>query len=273
MAIHKVKSGWQVDIQPGGRGSKRVRKTLPTKAKAEAFKKYAEGQNVVNEPWDAKPKDKRRLSDLIDLWYSQHGKHLKDGERRARKLKRLADNVGDPLACEFTAKQYLNFRNLQTVSAKTSNNELGYINAVFNELNRTEQIDYDNPLKKVRPIKIAERELSYLTLDQVGELLEAIEASTANPHVLLITRICLATGCRWGEAESLYLRHVSNQRITFSDTKSGKNRTVQIHKDLEKEIKAHAEEHVTKGKLFSGSITSFRRALARTSIELTPFIY
>ncbi|KIV61526.1 hypothetical protein SZ55_5171 [Pseudomonas sp. FeS53a] len=40
------------------------------------------------------------------------------------------------------------------------NNELGYIRAVFNELRDLGQLDYDNPLASVKPLKLQERELS-----------------------------------------------------------------------------------------------------------------
>ena len=149
------------------------------------------------------------------------------------------------------------------LTAKTANNELGYVSAVFNELHRTEIIDYENPLKAVRQIKIPQKELSYLTQAQIEELLTQIERTAENPHTLLITKICLATGARWGEAEGLHDRHVKQNAITFTDTKSGKNRTVPISEALAVEIRTHG-----KGKLFSSAITSFRRALANTSIEL-----
>nr|MBX2809772.1 tyrosine-type recombinase/integrase [Cellvibrionaceae bacterium] len=263
MAIKKVKGGWQADIQPGGRGRSRVRKTFPTKREAERFIGYVETQTVKAEPWNPKPKDNRLLSDLVDLWYKQHGQYLKDGARRLRKLERLVNSLGDPRACDLTPEKYLEFRSKQKVTAKTKNNELGYLNAVYNELKRTKQISYNNPLSDVRPIKIPERELSYLTLDQVKELLEAIQQFSENPHVFLITKICLATGCRWSEAESLHARQVFDRKINFTLTKSGKNRTVPIDAELEKEIKAHG-----KGKLFTSSLGAFRRALAQTSIEL-----
>ena len=40
MSINKSSDGWLVDIQPGGRGGKRFRKTLPTKADPEYVRRY-----------------------------------------------------------------------------------------------------------------------------------------------------------------------------------------------------------------------------------------
>lgn len=122
------------------------------------------------------------------------------------------------------------------------------------------------PLADIDNIKVPERELSFLTDDQITELLEETQKCD-NPHVYLITKISLSTGARWGEAEGLTVQRVRNNQVSFTDTKSGKNRSIPISKTLYEEIHEHAK--LTKGSgIFSGSISSFRRALKRTSIEL-----
>ncbi|WP_419813631.1 tyrosine-type recombinase/integrase [Bacterioplanoides sp.] len=135
--------------------------------------------------------------------------------------------------------------------------------AVFNELHRNEIISYENPIQKVRPIKIKERELSYLDKEQIVEMLDTLNSVCVNPHVTLITKICLSTGCRWGEAQNLHTRNIKNGRISFTDTKSGKNRTVPISYDLENEIKRHGS-----GQLFTNSEETFRRTLRMCSFEV-----
>jgi len=264
MAIKKVASGWQANFTLNGREGPRIRKTFPTKAEAQRFIDYSKSQAVrEDKPWNPRLRDERRLTELVELWYDQHGKHLRDGERRKRAIIKTAENLGNPKAERLTAQDYLLYRQNLTTSPKTQNNELSYLAAVFNELVRTDQIDYPNPLTPVRPIRIPERELSFLSLDQCKHLLSIIESTCDNEHVLLITNVCLATGCRWGEAEGLYQRHVHNGRITFTDTKSGKNRTVPIQSELERELLSHGT-----GKLFTSSIGAFRRALAKSDIEL-----
>lgn len=179
--------------------------------------------------------------------------------------------MDNPIGSGLRPDHYLNYRQRRAaagINAKTLNNELGYLNAVFNELRRTQQIPYENPLVSIRPIKLRERELSFLTLEQIRELLETIERTSDNPHVLLITKFCLATGCRWGEAEKLHIRQVGCGRVTFTDTKSGKNRTVPIADELENKLREHAKKQRLDGRLFTSSMGAFRRALGKTSIEL-----
>lgn len=115
-------------------------------------------------------------------------------------------------------------------------------------------------------IRLDERELSWLTVDQIRHLLKTIEEFSQNPHVHLLTRICLATGARWGEAENLQLRHVQKGKLTFVNTKSGKSRSVPVSKELFGEIRMHLKEH---GR-FSFSLSAFRRALDKSDIQLPP---
>ncbi|SFI92204.1 Phage integrase family protein [Pseudomonas guineae] len=116
----------------------------------------------------------------------------------------------------------------------------------------------------VKQLKIPKRELSWLTSDQVAELLETIRRTCDNPHVEIITLICLATGARWSEAEKLKPTGLRNAVITFSGTKSGKVRSVPITPGLEARIVRHWKQHG----LPNSAITSFRRALAKTTIRL-----
>lgn len=82
------------------------------------------------------------------------------------------------------------------------NREHAYLRSVFNELARLGYWNAENPLGKLRQFKVQQTELSYLTYEQIEKLL--LELKTAqNPHVCLVTRVCLSTGARWSEAEEL----------------------------------------------------------------------
>ncbi|WP_424955221.1 phage integrase [Halospina denitrificans] len=107
-------------------------------------------------------KDKRRLSELFTLWYDAHRRYLKDGKRRYDHSMRIAEAWGDPVAADIQARDYMKYRAVRTEEGrtpKTCNNELGYLNAVFNELQRLGEINYSNPLSSVRPLKVPEQEM------------------------------------------------------------------------------------------------------------------
>jgi integrase len=266
LTVKKLNTGlWHVDIRPEGRTGKRVRRSFDSKAEAQRFETHIKSQADRGE-WNPKPNDSRPLSKLVELWHTAQGQLLRDGERRTANLNKACERLGNPTAKTLTPQNYLKYREKRIadgISHKTCNNELGYLSAVYNELERLQEIDYSNPLKTVKAIKIRQTELSYLTLDQIDELLNSIKTHSINPHLELITRICLSTGARWGEAESLTSSQVANNRITYTDTKNGKNRTVPISVELSEAIHQHGT-----GKLFSSADSAFKRAIKRTAVQL-----
>lgn len=71
---------------------------------------------------------------------------------------------------------YTEYRAQQLVggaNGKTLNNRLGYLRSVFRELLQQGEIDYANPLIRVKPLKLQERELAYLNDEQITTLFEA----------------------------------------------------------------------------------------------------
>lgn len=69
MAIKKLDDGrYEVDIRPTGRNGKRIRRKFDKKSEAVAFEKYTL-YNHHNKEWLSKPTDKRRLSELTQIWW------------------------------------------------------------------------------------------------------------------------------------------------------------------------------------------------------------
>ncbi|MDC0662437.1 phage integrase [Marinobacter sp. SS21] len=269
--IKKLANGrYLVDIRPGSAYGKRIRKRFDNKNEALRFEAWATTQAIQepDAPWNPKPLDRRTLSDLVTLWYQVHGQHLRDGERRKRTLEAMAAELGDMPARDLKPADFLHWRDKKAkkgAQPKTLNSLQGYFGSMFNELARNDLIDYSSPIGKVRPIRIRERELAYLLEDEIQQLLDTIKSTSKNKHVHLVTRISLATGARWSEAEGLTARNVRNGRVYFTDTKSGSNRAVPIAPALEREILAHLQEH---GSFGTSTISAFRRALEKTDIEL-----
>lgn len=270
MATKATDSGWLVDIQPGGRGSKRYRKTFKTKAEAIAWERHMQAKVQVDAEWQPAKKDTRRLSDLVELWFKFHGSGLRSGEGTHRRLLAMAEAMGNPRADEFSAEKFVDYRRKRIDAGLTQNNmnrEHAYLRAMFNELERLGYWKKANPLEHLRAFKIQENELSYLTKEQIISLLNALRSSR-NPHVTLIAKICLQTGSRWGEAEGLRTSQVRDGKIQFARTKSGKVRAVPISSDLAKEIEQHIKDHRNGNRIFGYALSAFREGIDRASIEL-----
>ncbi|MGK5017815.1 phage integrase [Janthinobacterium sp. HLS12-2] len=271
MTLKKTEGGWLVDIQPGGRGQKRIRKTLPTKAEALQFEAWAKTEVVQTGGWVKPKKNVTRLSELIELWQSHHGIQLRH-TRTYGTLLRICDALGNPIAEQLRSEHFAEYRSARLAagaSRNTINREHAYLRAVFNELIRLGFWTADNPLARLRQFKIAERELSYLTSDEIRTLLLAL-ATRTDRDALLITKLCLASAARWNEAESLRISQLHSGMIHFTQTKTDKNRSVPIDDTLAEEIRMFHKQNNrdTTGRIFKSAVGAFRMAVKESGIEL-----
>lgn len=270
MTIKKSTSGWLVDSQPGGRGSKRFRKTFKTQAEAKAWEAWLKTQVTQSPAWAPDKRDIRKLSALVELWFTHHGSGLSAGGDMHRRLKAMVTAMGDPVADRFKTEMFAAYRTQRIdagISANNMNREHSYLRAMFNELTRLGYWKRENPVANLRQFRVQQTELSYLTLPQISELLTALKESR-NPHVGLISKICLATGARWSEAEELRSSQIKNGLIEYVGTKSGKTRAVPIDDALEAEIQAHAKTHSVMGRIFAYAVSAFREGIERAGLVL-----
>src|SRR5690606_29713185 len=187
---------WQVDLNTP---EKRIRKQFKTKLEASRFEQFILSKTEASKEWMVSC-DSRRLSELVKLWYDHHGQTLRDQKKRLSILQALALSLGDPVAMKLKPADFVQYRAERIrngITPKTLNNELGYCRAVFNELKALSVINYENPLQQVKPFRIQDRALTWLTSDQCRELLQVVQTGSDNPHLYLITCVCLATGARW----------------------------------------------------------------------------
>jgi len=256
------KTPYQLDCRPRGHNGKRFKKAFLTLGEARRFLNHKISEQNNLKDWEPDPEDDRRLSDLIDLWNKLHGKSLNDIGKRLPKMKAACKSLNNPIARKLTPTDWANYRavRLETVSIKTVNNDQSYINAMFNELIRLNEINV-NPIKNIRSQKYKQPEMGFLEPSEIPTLLEELKKSR-NKSTYYVAKIALSTGARWSEAENLTDKHISNNRITFTNTKGGKNRTIPISKKLADEIP------MIKGRLFSSCIGSFRKAIIRAGVLL-----
>lgn len=265
MAIEQLPDGrWRVDVEPVK--GRRFRKTVKTKAEALRFEATKRAAMIQPATWNPKPKDRRRLSELVNRWYELHGHAITSGRRRKNTLLLMCKRLGDPIASKLTGAQVVELRRAELEAGavpKSINNRFVYLKAVFNELHRLGDIDYPNPLDKVKPLKFQERQLSYLSMKQIPQLIEALDASRSK-CVRLVAEVCLATGARWSEAQGLTLDRVRNRAVTFVNTKSKRVRVIPINTALEKRLTAYLEEHDR----FTECSRAFRIAVEHSGIRL-----
>ncbi|MCP2230173.1 site-specific integrase [Erwinia aphidicola] len=275
MTVRKLPSGkWICECYPGGRDGKRLRKQFATKGEAVAYENHIMGE-TESKPWLGEKQDSRHLSEIINLWYSLYGQTLSSPEKLLNKLKMICHNLGDPLAVDVTPGVFTSFRErrlkgeavdvygvpMAAIKPKTANLDQSNLSAVFGTLKKLGHWKAPNPIAGIPLFKITQSELTFLSQQEIKKVLDACVESL-NPDLLMVTRICLATGARWSEAEKLNRSQVTQYRVTFTKTKGKKNRTVPISKELYGEI---PNKH---GRLFQPCRKAFERAIKRAGIDL-----
>lgn len=209
------------------------------------------------------------LSDAINLWFKVHGHTLKDAKYRLMRTLSICERMGDPLLVEFTARTFADYRadRAGDVSNATLNHELRYLRAVFSELVRLQYLT-DNPLAQVRQFAVTETELAYLDKYQIDALFSSLRQSK-NQHAYWVARICLSTGARWIEAESLKIHQLvikPKPGIRYLNTKNGKNRFVPVDPVFLSELRMATRPDKDK-RLFGSCRAAFRYAVKRAGLE------
>ncbi|UJD79849.1 tyrosine-type recombinase/integrase [Serratia rubidaea] len=269
MTVRKLPDGkWLCECYPYGASGKRIRVTRATKGEALSYERRI--MNSVNSA--GVQGSTQRLSDLVSRWYEMHGKSLTSGEERKNKLEAICDRLEDPYVDLFDKNMFAVYRERRLrgewnpkgkkqLKEATVNREYSYLHAVFSELKRLGEWERDNPLDGIRQFREGEQELAFLYDDEIRRLLDACDAS-ANKDLGKVVRVCLATGARWGEAQGLKQSQVMPGRVTFTQTKSKKNRTIPISSKLQALLPKK------RGNLFSPCYEAFEHALKRADIEL-----
>ena len=269
MTVRKLTSGkWLCECYPYGAMGKRIRKQFATKGEALSH----ERRLMNNASSQAINDNAVTLSAFVARWYEMHGKTLTSGEERKVKLLAICERLGDPLAAHFDKNTFAVYREKRLsgewnqkgkkkLSEATVNREQSYLHAVFSEMKRLGEWEGYNPLSGIRQFKEGDQELAFLYEEEIERLLAACDNS-ANKDLGIIVRICLATGARWSEAQDLKQSQILPGRLTYTQTKSKKNRTVPISDRLHKLLPKK------RGALFSPAYEAFKAALTRAGIEL-----
>lgn len=250
-----------------------MRKQFATKGEALAFERHTMDETEAK-PWLGESVDRRTLKNVVELWFKLHGKSLTACQHVYGKLILMVDDLGNPLALDFTSKMFAHYRDKRLIgesyfsekwkkgaSPVTINLEQNYLSSVFSELARLGEWSAQNPLDSMRKFTIAEKEMAWLTHEQITELL--YDCQHQSPLLALVVKIFLSTGARWREVVNLTRSQATKFRITFVRTKGKKNRSIPICKELYEEIIS-----LDSFKFFTNSYFLFLAVMDRTSIVL-----
>ncbi|WP_033928148.1 site-specific integrase [Vibrio cholerae] len=285
MSVRNLKDGskkpWLCECYPQGREGKRVRKRFATKGEATAYENFIM-REVDDKPWMGSKPDNRRLSELLETWWQVHGHTIKSGKVIYSKTALTIKELGDPIASTFTSKQYLAFRanrvshfnkENKSLSPTYQNFQLNLLSGMFSRLIKYKQWNLPNPLDDIEPIKVNQRALAYLDKADIQPFLQRLGGfesegrSVSIPEIVLIAKICLATGARISEALSLERSQISEFKLTFVETKGKRIRSVPISENLYKEIMLASS---SSAKIFSTTYGSAHRYIKKALPDYVP---
>ncbi|MFU8790035.1 MAG: tyrosine-type recombinase/integrase [Methylobacter sp.] len=266
MTIKKIDGKYRLDCRPDGVKGKRIIKLFDTKGAALQYQNQLLSGRFDTLA-DQATVDNRQLTDLINLWFDLHGLSLKSSVDTKNRLLKLSASLGEPSAKLLSPELFAGYRKSRLdagISPATLNRELITLKALFRELKRLSVIDYESSILTVRKLREVKTELSYLTQEQIKQL--RIQASMSkNDSLSFVVLICLVTGSRWSEAESLTSTNCINQGFQFIDTKNSYSRFVPVDQSVFLHIKNRLDQ-----KPFSSCYAAFRSAFKRTGLKVPP---
>ncbi|MEZ9444512.1 site-specific integrase, partial [Vibrio sp. 10N.286.49.C3] len=113
MSIRNLKDGstkpWLCECYPNGRTGKRVRKKFTTRGEAKAFELHTM-KEIDDKPWMGSKPDHRRMSELLDAWWTIHGHTLKSGKQARELIAKTIEELGNPIASHLKERDYLDYR-------------------------------------------------------------------------------------------------------------------------------------------------------------------
>lgn len=262
--IKQKDSKWLVDIQPGGRGSRRFRKLFNTKAEAKRYELSILSRFTVEPDFVVPKKDTRKLIDFVNLWYQSTGQFLNSGQDSYQRMIAASSKMGNPVMAVFKPVFFIEYRSSRVaegVKPATLNRELQTFKAVFNDLIRSAQYDGKNHFSAIKQIRLSEPKTVFLSIDEIKKLFSYLAKSDSDAY--LVALVCLSTGARWGEAQGLTLSDLSNGMVHYHDTKSKKSRSVPISYDLYQRL----FDRLKLGP-FNDAYSTFTRRLYESGINL-----
>lgn len=251
MSVKKLEDGrYEVDVRPRGRDGKRVRKIFDRKADAHSYERSIISK-YQNNDYMNRPADKRRMSELIALWWQLIGRNKNYANRRLSAVCCMCEDMGDPMVYQIDGRcliEYRAYRLEQGVKASTINHDLFALSGVFKSLAEIDEFHGENPVNAIKALKVPKTEMSYLTQEEIEKLLNLCKGDYYRIAILL-----LATGARWGEVYQLKAENIIGNRVMFTLTKNGDRRIVPVSDEVINVVKNRES-----GRLFRVSYKTFR---------------
>ncbi|HDX4251623.1 tyrosine-type recombinase/integrase [Escherichia coli] len=262
MSIRKLDDGrWLLDIRPCGRKGKRVRRIFDRKSIAVATERYIIA-NAEKREFIQGYRDRRTLSDLLELWWVYHGQHRRKAGTDKQQLGKIINELGaDMFAVELDKLKIIAWRSqkiAEGLKPSSANRYMNRLSGMFTTLKKIGLWDAEHPVRGIPVLYVKQREMAFLSKNEVTLLLDRLNGDQRR-----VALLCLCTGARWSEASRLHGEQIVHNRITFLETKNGRKRTVPVSQEICNIVKTKET-----GRLFDVKYREFCRTLKKIKPDL-----
>ncbi|GHU19008.1 integrase [Alphaproteobacteria bacterium] len=152
-------------------------------------------------------------------------------------------------------------------ATKTIRHMLALVRQVFNYAINRDLYSGNNPVNKIKKPSSDNRRIRFLTKKEASTLLEHLSKSSEQVHDMAL--LSLHCGLRAGEIFSLTWNDVDFEHgiLSIKDTKSGRNRSAIMTRDIKKILEENKENSETSGLVFisttGAKITEISNSFAR----------
>lgn len=272
MAVFLRNDAWWIDTYVKG---KRVRRKIgPDKKTAELVERDLKVKEAKGEYLGIVDERKVRFEDFAKdfLKWSETNKARKTFLNDERPIQALKSHWKGKYLASIKPKDIEDWKALRllSVSPRTINRDLAALRSLF-----TKAVEWgflkEHPMKGVKGLKYQKRPPTFLTLDQVDQLLEAC----SYPPLYLFVVLGVYTGMRRSEIEGLRWSDVDLRRKEIrvqEDTKNNEYRIIPMAELVEKALRAaHSpfQEYVLTlpdGRTFRRSEKRFQAALGAAGL-------
>ena len=231
MAIYQKNNSYYIDYYAEGR---RIREKIgPSKILAENVLRKRQVEVAEGKHLDIKKQHKIKFEDFANDYFELHCKPNHKSLRKADavNLKSLKAFFSGKYLHEITPMLIEKYKveKLKKVAPATVNRSLSCLKSMFHRAMDWGKFNGDNPVKKVKFLKEANKRLRYLEREEIAKLLQHCRGNL-KPIVIL----ALNTGMRLGEILSLKWCHIdiNSNTIHILDTKNGSKREMPINEQV-----------------------------------------
>lgn len=237
MSIKKLSNGYLVDVQPGGREGRRVRRVFLTKELAQTFerKAYIEQESMGVERGLSLP-----VCELIDRFTNEYARlrfrGFKDEQYRLKYIREFFEKANKPInTVRLTdGEAFIRSRISDGMKPGTINRDINTLKRIFSWAVEHNYLPYSPFDKKLKHLKGAASRVRWLTEAEVKSLLAA--AKQIDPALEEFIFFGVETGLRLTNLLDLEASHIGLEFVTALKTKSGKPYDVPLSSALKERL-------------------------------------